>query len=129
MQIEEAVNKLKELRNHYKILEGKFTNSYRLALDIALNYIDIMHKEFDRLEGIEDNTAMLKYELEQKDKIIDLIADELRYQRGMGQDDIFCYDMCENDEGVVVCDRKNCKENIKEYFYKRAGEEDDAVGR
>lgn len=67
-------------------------------------------------------------ELEKKDKVIDLIADELRYQKGMRQDDIFCYDMCENDEGVVICDRENCKEHIKEYFYKEASEENDAVG-
>ena len=40
------------------------------AIDTILNYIKTMQSEFDRLEGIEDNTSMLKYELEKKDKII-----------------------------------------------------------
>lgn len=128
MQIEEAIKRcnrrIRELKLHFAI-----DNLDLEAIKILLEYVETMQKEFDRLEGIEDNTSMLKYELNEKDKIIDLIADELRYQKGMGQDDIFCYDMCENDEGVVVCDRKNCKEHIKEYFYKRASEEDVTDGR
>ena len=86
-------------------LDEIFKESTKIAIDTVLN------------------------ELEKKDKVIDLIADELRYQKGMRQDDIFCYDMCENEEGYVICDRENCKEHIKEYFYKRVGEENDAIGK
>ena len=69
MQIEEAIKRcnrrIKELKLYFAI-----DNLDLEAIETLLNYIEIMHKEFDRLEGIEDNTAMLKYELEKKDTVI-----------------------------------------------------------
>ena len=41
------------------------------AIEALTNYIETMQSEFDRLEGIEDNTAMLKMELEKKEAEID----------------------------------------------------------
>ena len=54
-------------------------------------------------------------ELEKKDKVIDLLADDLRYYEGMQQDQLFCIDTCEGK----MCDEEHCKERIKEYFYKK----------
>ena len=73
MQIEEAKKTLREyIENFYKsgieivkkpdiikVIDYKEIQ----AIETVLNYIDIMHKELDRLEGIEDNTAMLKEEM------------------------------------------------------------------
>lgn len=54
-------------------------------------------------------------EIVKKDKIIDLLADDLRYYEGMQQDQLFCIDICEGK----MCDEEHCKERIKEYFYKK----------
>ena len=158
MQIEEAIEKIQELLN---LTNWYPKYGYKEAIVTTLKYIDIMKSEFDRLEGIEDNTAMLKYELEKKDnkikelegrcrnldkeaqsyfeelmgdstlknrtikqlnselekkdKVIDLLADDLRYYEGMQQDQLFCIDTCEGK----MCDEEHCKERIKEYFYKK----------
>ena len=64
--------------------------------------------------GAEKN---LEIKLLEKDKIIDLMADELRYQNGMGQDDLFCYDICKNYE---YCDKEICKDRIRDFFTKKA---------
>jgi len=42
--------------------------------------VETLVSEFNRLEGLEDNTEMLKSELEKKDKIIDKMA-ELIYKK------------------------------------------------
>lgn len=63
---------------------------------------------------IDDIQAVLN-ELEKKDKVIDLLADDLRYYEGMQQDQLFCIDTCEGK----MCDEEHCKERIKEYFYKK----------
>ena len=95
------------------------------AIETLLNYIDIMHKEFDRLEGIEDNTAMLKYELQQKDKVIDEMADKL-HKLALYYDDEGTYCELRHEE----CDElnnvkdihKHCTNCIKQYFVKKASE-------
>ena len=120
MNIEEAKEILKEM-NDFNTFQ--FCEICKCRIESATDICE--NKNCEYLKAIET----VLNELEKKDKVIDLISDELRYQKGMRQDDIFCYDMCENDEGVVICDRENCKEHIKEYFYKRAGEENDAVGK
>ena len=108
MQIEEAKDILRKdiliddcFINHE--LDVIFKESTKVAIDTVLNYIEIMHKEFDRLEGIEDNTAMLKHELEKKDKVIDEILN--KFIEGTG------YYYSEFDY--------MSKEEIKEYFYKK----------
>lgn len=191
MQIEEAKQHIeifkmalmsKQCLGEQELEEYKLCKSIDTVLnelDKKDNYIETMHKEFDRLEGIEDNTSMLlkelvetkehnrqlgleiarlnnrckkldreaqsyleemvgneglkertikglEFEIEQKDKIIDLLADDLRYYEGMGQNDLFCFDTCNHCE---YCDKELCKERIKEFYMKKASEEDDAVGR
>lgn len=54
-------------------------------------------------------------EIEFKDKIIDLIAETLRYYNGMKQEQCFCIDIC----GEKECDMKNCKDRIKQYFERK----------
>lgn len=177
---EEAIKLLEEFKkNGYSMLYIKYgdRNKANLKIEKAIealtNYIETMHKEFDRLEGIEDNTSMLlkelvetkehnrqlgleiarlnnrckkldreaqsyleemvgdeglkertikglEFEIEQKDKIIDLLADDLRYYEGMGQNDLFCFDTCNHCE---YCDKELCKERIKEFYMKKASEE------
>ena len=178
MQIEEAIERLKLSKSTF-LLGAEQTIVNIEDLDTVLNYVDIMHKEFDRLEGIEDNTSMLlkelvetkehnrqlgleiarlnnrckkldreaqsyleemvgdeglkertikglEFEIEQKDKIINLLADDLRYYEGMGQNDLFCFDTCNHCE---YCDKELCKERIKEFYMKKASEENDAIGK
>lgn len=71
------------------------------------------------IEAREHN-RQLALELKKKDKVIDNMSEELRWHNGMGQCDTFCYDICGDEAGLVICDKKNCKEHIKEYFYKKA---------
>lgn len=89
-----------------------------LAIETALNYIETMQSEFDRLEGIEDNTAMLKYELEKKDKAIDEMAE---YIVPLDIDEDICKDIehCTDENNNTY---KLCKDCIKEYFYKKVSD-------
>ena len=57
-------------------------------------------------------------ELEKKDKIIDKMADALKYYCGEGQDRYFCEEICRDK----YCDKENCKGRIIEYFEKKVGE-------
>ena len=89
MNIEEAIDTLKE---HKKLIDEKYLKAKNSkAIETVLN------------------------ELEKKDKVIDLMADDLRYYEGMQQDQLFCIDTCEGK----MCDEEHCKERIKEYFYKK----------
>ena len=60
---------------------------------------------------IEKENQKLKTELKKKDKMIDEMAETLRYYNGMQQEQCFCIDIC----GEKECDMKNCKERIKQY--------------
>ena len=106
MQIEEAK----------KILKGMFYNDN----GEKMHYIDFSDSYGDEWGGytlqeyIEAIETVLN-ELEKKDKVIDLLADDLRYYEGMQQDQLFCIDTCEGK----MCDEEHCKERIKEYFYKK----------
>ena len=46
-------------------------------LDKKTSLINTMQAEFDRLEDLEDDTDMLKFELKKKNKMIDLMAEDL----------------------------------------------------
>lgn len=56
--------------------------------------------------------------LEEKDKVIDLMAEAMRYYNGMQQKQEFCIDICEEKE----CNIEKCKERIKQYFENKAKE-------
>ena len=101
MDIEKAIKNVKE-----QLKNIKKANECGLATKGEFN------------EDIEAIETVLK-ELEQKDKIIDLIAEELRYQNGMGQDDLFCYSICKK---YKYCDEETCKERIKQYFERKVKE-------
>ena len=47
------------------------------AIDKLYTLFNTMEAEFNRLEELEDNTDMLKMELEKKNKIINLMAEQL----------------------------------------------------
>ena len=82
MQIEEAT----EIMNNFikdtpKLPFECLMNKEVEAVETLINYVETMHSELDRLEGIEDNTAMLKMELEKKDKVIDEMAKDILHDR------------------------------------------------
>ena len=66
---------------------------------------------FFALQEVEKENQKLKTELKKKDKMIDEMAETLRYYNGMQQEQCFCIDIC----GEKECDMKNCKERIKQY--------------
>ena len=70
--------------------------------------INTMQAEFERLEDLEDNTDILKMELEKKDKIIDFIA------KWLYEDD--------TSFGYGKLKEVNTQEKIKEYFKKKVEE-------
>ena len=137
MQIEEAIKLLEEFKkNGYSMLYIKYGDRNKAnlkiekAIETLINYVKMMHSELDRLEGIEDNTSMLlkelvetkehnrqlALELEKKDKVIDEMAEWINKQdidEEICKNNITQPELC-NEEGT------NCRECIKEYFYKKA---------
>ena len=127
-------------QSNYIVDEANKVNN---AIETVLNLLEkkdtlihTMQSEFERLEDLEDNTDMLKMELEKKDidiikakeanrqlsvelqkkdKIIDEMAETLRYYNGMKQEQCFCIDIC----GEKECDMKNCKDRIKQYYERK----------
>ena len=125
MNIERHISNLKQYIKDDEIIEkdgSDFANFCKGHIDdiqAVLDYIETMQKEFDRLEGIEDNTAMLKMELKEKEKVIDKMAEyisNLDIDEDICKNNITQPELC-NEEGT------NCRHCIKEYFYKRASEE------
>ena len=130
MKIEEA----KEYLKNYK-----YDNEVREAIDTVLNKLEKKEAEIDKLRNTNKDLlkklrnrvkevksltryslykkefARLNKQLEKKDTVIDLLADDLRYYEGMQQEQLFCIDTCEGK----MCDEEHCKERIKEYFYKK----------
>lgn len=145
MNEEEAIERLKKDKNK-PLACGDITIVNIDDLETVLNLLEkkdtlihTMQSEFERLEDLEDNTDMLKMELEKKDidiieakeanrqlsielqkkdKIIDLVAETLRYYNGMEQEQCFCIDIC----GEKECDMKNCKNRIKQYYERKVEE-------
>ena len=102
-ELEKKEAEIDKLRNTNKDLLKKLRN--RVKEVKKLTRYSLYKKEFARLNK----------QLEKKDKVIDLLADDLRYYEGMQQDQLFCIDTCEGK----MCDEEHCKERIKEYFYKK----------
>ena len=103
LELEKKEAEIDKLRNSNKDLLRKLRN--RVKEVKKLTRYSLYKKEFARLNK----------QLEKKDKVIDLLADDLRYYEGMQQDQLFCIDTC----GGKMCDEEHCKERIKEYFYKK----------
>lgn len=80
-------------------------------------YITTLEIDLKNTETILNLIENQKAELEKKDKIIDEMAETLRYYNGMKQEQCFCIDIC----GEKECDMKNCKDIIKQYFEKKVG--------
>ena len=114
MQVDEAIKKLKETAKQCRNSKECWENE-----DCCDCYVEV--------EDIFAIETVLN-ELEKKDKVIDEMAEYI--------DNITFVD----EKGDYGCDFElltktfckyngNCKDCIKEYFYKRASEEDDAIGR
>lgn len=121
MQIEEAIEKIQELLN---LTNWYPKYGYKEAIVTTLNYIDIMQSEFDRLEGIEDNTAMLKMELEKKEAIINEMAEYMEQEMYEYQlDDIYSeLHNCNGMERNWTRGKEVEIKDIKEYFTKKTEE-------
>lgn len=138
MQIEEVIKELKSDCDCIYWENGKcqYDNgqnkcSKGIAIDTVLNYIETMHKEFDRLEGIEDNTAMLKQELKEQTEankelnkvlihfkaVINEMAEQLVKLREESEEDCFIPRIYRD---INECVKTNCKECIKQYFSEKA---------
>lgn len=134
MQIEEVIKELKSDCDCIYWENGKcqYDNgqnkcSKGIAIDTVLNYIETMHKEFDRLEGIEDNTAMLKQELKEQteankelNKVLihfkAVINEMAKMINNHDIDEDICKQMGKKKDCNDYADEENCIDCIKEYF-------------
>ncbi len=147
MQIEEAIDVIKNEIDDFvigdycvEICEQKELCKdgecrFSIAIDTLITYVETMHSELDRLEGIEDNTAMLMQELtEQKvannelngvlihfKAVINEMAKYINNEESGNIYDLVCTRECENEkcrmsEGDNKYQELDC---IKEYFYKK----------
>ena len=108
IDIDKHIRNLKEYIRDDVIIEkdgsdfANFCKCHIEDIQAVLNYINIMHEEFDRLEGIEDNTIMLKHKLEEQSKVIDEMAKYII--------ELIKYNNPEEERNI---------EEVKEYFYKK----------
>ena len=84
MNEEEIKEMYKELKRNKKIIGSidkdfffEFAETVLNLLEKKDTLINTMQSEFERLENLEDNTDMLKMELEKKNKIINEMAQYL----------------------------------------------------
>ena len=96
--LEEKDKEIDKLKKHNDDLLRKLRN--RVKEVKKLQKYSLYKEEFSRLNK----------QLQNKDKIIDLMAERLRYYNGMQQKQEFCIDICEGKE----CNIKKCKERIKQ---------------
>lgn len=80
--------------------------------------INTMQAEFERLEDLEDNTDMLKLQLQKKDKIIDEIAGEIIRILYYCDGKVGKYKTPYVEESI-----SKTHENIKEYFINKVEKE------
>lgn len=109
---------LKRWQNSVKVLLNLIqTQQEEIEKKDAL--INTMGAEFERLEDLEDNTDMLKLELQKKDKIIDEMA---KYIASLDMEEDICVKNVANTE---LCNEEysNCKECVKEYFINKVEKE------
>lgn len=129
--IDDFENKGQEIVNKKPNVIIPYYTLDHLSTELSMAKTELKKKDqtIKRLESINkfqskditkavDYTFELNAELEKKDKIIELMTEELRYQNGMQQDYMFCIDMCDGKS----CDKENCKERIKQYFEKKVEE-------
>lgn len=114
MDIEKVKEKMKFYIENYNDSMSELFKTVLSELEKKETLINTMQAEFERLEGIEDNTSMLKHELKQKDKIIDEMAGEI----------IRILYHCNGKVGKYKTPYVNesiskTRKNIKEYFTKK----------
>lgn len=82
------------------------------------NVLSMLEEKDIKLIETKEANRQLSIELKNKDKIIELMAEAMRYYNGMQQKQEFCIDICEEKE----CNIEKCKERIKQYFENKAKE-------
>lgn len=114
MNIEEAIEGLnKDVYGLKNFLTDTEKEKWQDAIDTVLNELDRI-KRYEELEWQEFNElAAASLELQKKDKVIDKMSEKLVEAHGWFYSEFDNYS----------------KEDWKEYFYKKAGEENDAIGK
>ena len=103
------------------ILECKREATRQELID-RCNYLqkelDTVYAEFDRLETLEDNTAMLKQKLKEKDEIIDMMATVIdNGEEGCIGLVSYCTRLSHLNDNY--CSMRNCTDCVIEYFEKQ----------
>ncbi len=109
--------------NEVSIDKTKVINEYNHSVGVVLNLIQKQQKEIEHLKELNkhqsnDITRAVNYtfelnkEIEKKDKIIDEMAETLRYYNGVEQIQEFCIDICEKKK----CNIEDCKKKYKTIF-------------
>lgn len=124
MTKEEAIKKL----NKFKNIEILYTNQYAIlksdlgeiqeAVETVLNLMRSIDKQKTAYEkALAEYMEWQKQELEQKEKIIDLMAETINNH---DVDEDICKQMGQKANCNEFEDTKNCKECIKQYFESKA---------
>lgn len=123
-EIDEAHRELEKCRNDEHKGYGTAEDVAKLVYCNRHNLLNLIQKQDTEINKL--NTALKACEkslIEERteriklNNVIDKLVNELRYQVGMGQQDMFCYDICENKE-KRECTDEECRNCIKEYFMK-----------
>ena len=113
---------IKEARKNGDIFAMQLTadlDTDSIAIEKVLTMLKEKDKQIEQYQNMLATNDMLHViECENKDKIIDLMAEAMRYYNGMQQEQEFCIEICEKKE----CNIEKCKECIKQYFENKAQE-------
>ena len=113
---------IKEARKNGDIFAMQLTadlDTDSIAIETVLSMLKEKDKQIEQYQNMLATNDMLHViECENKDKIIDLMAEAMRYYNGMQQEQEFCIEICEKKE----CNIEKCKECIKQYFENKAQE-------
>ena len=117
---------LRDFETHYN-LESKFENNFERTLYELLEvnnketagnlYIKRSYETLqDKIERLSKENYEKDTEINKLNNVIDKLVEELRYEVGMGQDSMFCNDICNHYK--ENCKEEKCRKCIKEYFMK-----------
>lgn len=132
MDVKEAIDNLQELKSHYQVLEeGKFTNKYRLSLDVVLSELEEYEKTLDIFDERKYRKKYLEEERAKRPNLLYPDADEI-YERYFQQraelekKDKIIDEMAKQLVGLLIFDDKDdleaileTKEKVKDYFTKK----------
>ena len=112
--LKQQTDETQQVLSDYQEL-GKDYHKLELELENKDTIINTMQAEFERLEDLEDNTDILKIELEKKDMIILKMAKFINY---VDADELICKKVkCDEYESI-----EKCEQCIIKFFKKKVEE-------